>query len=383
MTYHYRVRSIDRCGNENVSEDYTFTIDTIAPAISDVLVSGKTESSSTITWATDEASTSQVEYGTSTSYGSASSLDATLLTSHSMGLSGLSIGATYHFRVKSKDAAGNEAVSGDYSFTTLGTLVGGIISENTTWTKAGSPYLITDTVQIPLGVKLTIEPGVTVMRPKAHGCMFLVHGEVYAHGTVDERITFDGGSNSDFFTSAGSTIEAFVDLEYCIIGNGLALWPPTPNVAGGYFSLRHSELIDLRAYSYLPGSPQPIYIEYNTFKDTAGFIIGSGDVYIRYNLFDGYLPDWQSNSDFFIGSYGGHTVVSYNSFLNMSGVVLELVPGYVINAFALSAPNNYWATQDTALIDAMIYDKNDDITCAGYIDYLPILTAPHPDTPTP
>jgi hypothetical protein len=29
----------------------------------------------------------------------------------------------------------------------------------------------------------------------------------------------------------------------------------------------------------------------------------------------------------------------------------------------------------------MIYDKNDDITCAGFIDYLPILTEPHPDTP--
>jgi len=63
---------------------------------------------------------------------------------------------------------------------------GGIISENTTWTKQDSPYLVTDTVQIPSGVILTISPGVTVSKPSS-GDIFLINGEIYAHGTPAEK----------------------------------------------------------------------------------------------------------------------------------------------------------------------------------------------------
>jgi len=58
---------------------------------------------------TDEASDTQVEYGTSTSYGSSSTLNSSKVTSHSATLSGLQPSTTYHFRVKSRDAAGNLA----------------------------------------------------------------------------------------------------------------------------------------------------------------------------------------------------------------------------------------------------------------------------------
>ena len=40
--------------------------------------------------------------------------------------------------------------------------VGGIIGTDTTWDLAGSPYKITSTVQVDVGVTLTIEPGVVV-----------------------------------------------------------------------------------------------------------------------------------------------------------------------------------------------------------------------------
>lgn len=63
----------------------------------------------------------------------------------------------------------------------------------------------------------------------------------------------------------------------------------------------------------------------------------------------------------------------------MSGIVLKLPAGY--DTAAMTATENYWGTNDTAVIDSMIYDKNDDIRCAGFIEYLPILTEPHPETP--
>src|SRR3954463_16410922 len=42
------------------------------------------------------------------------------------------------------------------------TNVSGGIYSNTTWTKANSPYIVTDTVVVFPGVTLTIEAGVTV-----------------------------------------------------------------------------------------------------------------------------------------------------------------------------------------------------------------------------
>jgi hypothetical protein len=100
-------------------------VDKTPPAISAVSASSITDTSTVITWTTDELATSQVEYGLTTSYGSTTTLDTTLVTSHSVSLSELSAGTPYHYRVKSNDASGNEAASGDYTFTTT--------PSNSTW----------------------------------------------------------------------------------------------------------------------------------------------------------------------------------------------------------------------------------------------------------
>jgi chitodextrinase len=109
----------DAAGNSSTSTGVSVTVDNAAPVLSAVASSGIGSSSATITWTTNEASDSQVEYGPTTAYGQATALNATLVTSHSVGLSGLAPSTLYHYRVKSKDAAGNLAVSGDVTFTTL------------------------------------------------------------------------------------------------------------------------------------------------------------------------------------------------------------------------------------------------------------------------
>jgi hypothetical protein len=118
-TYHFRVRSADLAGNESATGDFTFTtVDDSAPFISNVQAVDITETSARITWDTDENATSQVDYGTTAGYGSTVS-DGTLVTSHSMLLTGLTAGTLYHFRVQSQDASLNTATSGDFTFTTL------------------------------------------------------------------------------------------------------------------------------------------------------------------------------------------------------------------------------------------------------------------------
>lgn len=94
-----------------------------SPAVTPLIISAVntpviTSTSVYITWSTNVAATSQVEYGTSNSYGSTTSLNANLVTSHTVSLSGLNPQTTYHFRVKSKTASGNETVDSDRTFAT-------------------------------------------------------------------------------------------------------------------------------------------------------------------------------------------------------------------------------------------------------------------------
>ena len=117
--YYWRVQARDNAGNfsENSVACSFYIIDTTPPVISGVGASGITQTSATITWATNEPSDSLVEYGTTIGYGS-TSYNATLVTSHSINLTGLSSDTIYHYRAKSTDISGNTATSLDYIFTT-------------------------------------------------------------------------------------------------------------------------------------------------------------------------------------------------------------------------------------------------------------------------
>jgi len=122
-TYHYRVRSTDAYTNEATWIDKTFVTqaDSTAPVISNIQKTGITDSSITITWSTNEPASSQLEYGLTAGYGSQTALNAILVTNHSVSISGLADGTTFHFSVKSADIAGNPAASADDTFATLDT----------------------------------------------------------------------------------------------------------------------------------------------------------------------------------------------------------------------------------------------------------------------
>jgi len=101
------------------------TADTTPPVISNVAASAS-DGAAVINWVTDELASTQVEYGTDASYGllspSTPQHDPTSGTSagvitHSVNLTGLTNGTIYHYKVKSKDAAGNLAESADKTFT--------------------------------------------------------------------------------------------------------------------------------------------------------------------------------------------------------------------------------------------------------------------------
>ena len=85
--------------------------------ISDVQAIEITRTGAVITWKTNRDATGTVEY----SPGNLTAIALTSAASQQVILSGLQPVTVYIFKVRAKDASGNEAVSTEYSFTTTGT----------------------------------------------------------------------------------------------------------------------------------------------------------------------------------------------------------------------------------------------------------------------
>ena len=117
--YHFQITSNDASANATSTSDATFTTepeDLTDPVISNVVVV-PTGSGATITWDTDEPATSRVDYGLDAGYGSYDE-NASLVTSHSIQLGGLTSETEYHYQVTSADASSNSASTSDATFMT-------------------------------------------------------------------------------------------------------------------------------------------------------------------------------------------------------------------------------------------------------------------------
>ena len=108
------------------------------------------------------------------------------------------------------------------------TNISGIISSDTNWAVAGSPYIVTGGVLVDSGVTLTIEPGITVKFNAKES--LVIDGTFIARGTETDKITFTTNSVGDnwgqlFFrdSSTDATYDVNGDyisgsiLEYCIV----------------------------------------------------------------------------------------------------------------------------------------------------------------------
>ena len=141
-TYHYRVTIRDQSGEQVTGPDLTFStlqqLNTRPLAISHIGMLKITGSAAAITWTTDAPATSQVEYGRTSAYGSSTTVNTSSVYNHSFELTSLFQGTVYHFRLRSIDKNGNEAVSEDQTFTTVdpsdftAPVVSGVVTSNVT-----------------------------------------------------------------------------------------------------------------------------------------------------------------------------------------------------------------------------------------------------------
>jgi hypothetical protein len=99
------------------------------------------------------------------------------------------------------------------------TNVSGLISANTTWTKANSPYIVTGNIAIDTPATLTIEPGVEVRFDGAY--IMYAYGRIIADGNVADSIMFTSNKTAPksgdwkgievFYSKANDTLV----FDYC------------------------------------------------------------------------------------------------------------------------------------------------------------------------
>lgn len=163
------------------------TISGAAPVISSI-ASSPAPTTATITWTTDENATSQVVFGTTTAYGTASS-SASLVTSHSINLTGLATSTTYHFAVVSTNGAGQTSTSTDQTLT----VPGGVASYSFEVATSTNPSGTTGTIA---GLNL------------GNGSVYCILGIGVQNAPTISGVTVNGSSLSavDTNTAGGDTI---------------------------------------------------------------------------------------------------------------------------------------------------------------------------------
>lgn len=114
-TYHYRVFSKTAFGQTISGGDQMFVTTAPALTLSSPSASPISDTSATLHWVSSNVADTTVNYGLTSSYGSVAT-GPSGVTTHSVALSGLTPGTTYHYQVVSRDAYGQAQSSPDAAF---------------------------------------------------------------------------------------------------------------------------------------------------------------------------------------------------------------------------------------------------------------------------
>jgi hypothetical protein len=131
--YKYSIVARDAADNHTVSSG--FVGDITPPVVSDINVTLPSLTSASITWATDEPSSTSVEYGLTSSYGT-TVYGGGGVTDHTVTFGNLQPFTTYHYRVISQDPSGNQTVTEDRTFQT-GSMAGVVKTTDPGYSETG------------------------------------------------------------------------------------------------------------------------------------------------------------------------------------------------------------------------------------------------------
>ncbi|USN45373.1 MAG: hypothetical protein H6502_04960 [Candidatus Woesearchaeota archaeon] len=202
--YYYNVTVCDGSDNCDVAGPFNVTtaaaVDIVAPQITSVANGTVTNTTAFITWTTNESANASVAYGTTLALGDGTTVNASMGTSHSVYLTGLTNSTFYYYNVSSCDASANCNTTGPYNFTTADTPGPVIYDVNITVNASGALINNSDTASVSFVVTVTnngTEDGISynITRTNANSA---------TTATInDSSLTLDSGASADVLLTVG------------------------------------------------------------------------------------------------------------------------------------------------------------------------------------
>jgi parallel beta-helix repeat protein len=261
-----------------------------------------------------------------------------------------------------------------------GTTVSGHISTDTTWSLAGSLYVVMNDVVVDPGVTLTIEPGVQVRfdpmdpgppPPPVHDYLSIfVEGNLVSKGRPDLRIEFTSDSPTpktyDWWAimanSSGHVEMSYSNISYSSFG--VAVFSSNNTITNNLFTKNFESVV-------LSTSSSDNYVANNTAFDNTGAFLGMGES--SSNIIVNNTAFGESTAIF--GYDSSYNVIAGNTFINTAKAIgffwdshnNTIVGNTIINATD-KAINLDGRGNDT-VANNTITQSGTGIKLGGYADY--------------
>lgn len=150
------------------------------------------------------------------------------------------------------------------------------------WDTSGSPFMVTDTITVPLDSTLEIRPGVEIwfLDQEIRRTPILVHGRLHAIGEEGDSIYFYSLGSGFGGINNGMTPETEIHLEYCVVDS---LYDEIFSYQGT-LTILHSFIKIRRWGNAIYSYSDVVNIQYSYFKDAIiNFLYEEGIVVFRHN----------------------------------------------------------------------------------------------------
>lgn len=292
--YHFRCRSVDFTKNEGVSSDYQFTTAKgAAPGAPQevALTIFPEQEKLLLSWRANEEEGLRGYYlyrsnGANMPFLKVATIEAAA-TSYLD--EGLVVGQKYYYKLSAYDLAMNESEASEV----VSGVTPGILTENRTWRRLDSPYIIAGDVRVRSGAVLTVEPGVEVrftqrnLVPDSQGGeipSLLVQGALYAVGTEQQPIVFTSAEKAPRIGSWGGLHFMGTTSAHNVLRHVTVMFAEVgANCEGSLPSIEESEF-GFCGVGMSLGMTSSMSVRYNLFQDCDIGLISAGS-HIRNNLF--------------------------------------------------------------------------------------------------